>query len=264
MASRSLFPCLLAACAALSVSAMAAPCIPLKVGYMDQDRPPFWLGRGETVPEPPGAAVDLIREAVAGAGFGCPPTLVRLPVARLRLALQQGDIDMTTLGQMPSYPPGIALPRDKAGNIDNERAMQNVLIVLVRAADKIPAGINPQQYFKGKVLGAPQGATTNATLRGLGLTVDDGARDLERNLEKLRLGRIDGVVASTVKPEYLDGLLARYHGEVVRLPQPLVNVRVWLAFNQAYYRRHREQVEALWTWLDVNRGTLGHVMQKYR
>ena len=54
---------------------------------MDQNRPPYWLGEGEQVPEPPGAAVDLIRSAVMESGFNCPPTLVRLPVARLRVAL---------------------------------------------------------------------------------------------------------------------------------------------------------------------------------
>jgi hypothetical protein len=51
---------------------------------MDQNRPPYWLGEGDKVPDPPGAAVDLIRDAVLGAGFGCTPVWVRLPVARLR------------------------------------------------------------------------------------------------------------------------------------------------------------------------------------
>ena len=245
-------------------AAATATCIPVRVGYMDQHRPPYWLGEGTDVPDPAGAAVDLMHDAVLGAGFGCAPVWVRLPIARLRVALANGDIDMSPMGELPSYPPEIALPRDKAGNIDLDRAMHNALIVLVRAGDKLPAGTQPMQHFKGKLLGVAQGQSYTARLRDAGLTIDDGARDLERNLEKLRLGRIDGVVVAAVSPEHLKAMLSRYKGAVVQLPQPLINTRVWLAFNDGFYRAHPVQVEALWTWLDVNRHRLGYVMQKYR
>jgi hypothetical protein len=262
LAARAWATLLLAA--ALIPAAAAATCIPVRVGYMDQHRPPYWLGEGAEVPDPAGAAVDLMRDAVLGAGFGCPPTWVRLPIARLRVALANGDIDMAPIGELPAYPPEIALPRDKAGNIDLERAMHNALIVLVRAGDKLPAATQPMQHFKGKLLGVAQGQSYAGRLRDAGLTIDDGARDLERNLEKLRLGRIDGVVVAAVSPEHLKATLARYKGAVVQLPQPLLNTRVWLAFNDTFYRAHPAQVEALWTWLDVNRHRLGYVMQKYR
>ena len=261
---------LAAACAwaAIVLAGASAPatatCIPVRVGYMDQHRPPYWLGEGTDVPDPAGAAVDLMHDAVLGAGFGCAPVWVRLPIARLRVALANGDIDMSPMGELPAYPPEIALPRDKAGNIDLDRAMHNALIVLVRAGDKLPAGTQPMQHFKGKLLGVAQGQSYTARLRDAGLTIDDGARDLERNLEKLRLGRIDGVVVAAVSPEHLKAMLSRYKGAVVQLPQPLINTRVWLAFNDTFYRAHPAQVEALWTWLDVNRHRLGYVMQKYR
>ncbi|MQA41548.1 ABC transporter substrate-binding protein [Rugamonas aquatica] len=242
----------------------AGVCTPLRVGYMDQNRPPYWMGEGEQVPEPPGAAVDLIRNAVMGSGFNCLPTLVRLPVARLRVALEAGDIDMTPLAEQPSYAAEIALPRDKDGHVDRNRALHNTVVVLVRVKDKIPSSANPNDYFRGKVLGSPQGNSYNARLREAGLTIDDGARDLERNIEKLKLGRVDGVVVNLVKPEHLALTLKRYHGAVVQLPQPLINTRLWLAFNAGYYRAHHDQVEALWSWLDAHRGRLGDVMQKYR
>lgn len=244
--------------------ATGADCVRVRVGYMDQHRPPYWLGEGEKVPNPPGASVDLIHDAVLGAGFGCEPTWVRLPVGRLRVALAAGDIDMSPIGEQAFYPAEIALPRDKAGNIDLNRSLHNTLLVLVRAKDKLPAGTNPMQYFKGKVLGAPQGNSFVGRLRDAGLTIDDGGRDLDRNIEKLKLGRVDGVVVAAVTSAHLKASLAKYQGTVVQLPQPLVQTRLWLAFNDTFYRAHREQVEALWTWLDNNRGRLGYVMQKYR
>lgn len=244
--------------------ASAAGCIPVRFGYVDQNRPPYYLGEGEQVPEPPGATIDLVRDAVAGAGFGCPPLLLRLPQARLPLALAAGDIDVTTLGEQASYPPEIALPRDQHGAVDLNRALGSKLLVLVRARDRVPVKADPMVYFKGKTLGASQGNPYSARLREAGLTVDDGARGLERNIEKLKLGRIDGVVLSAVRPGHVEAVLKRYHGEIVQLRQPLVSVRLWLAFNQNYYLAHRPQVEALWSWLDANRGRLGYVMQRYK
>lgn len=248
----------------ICLPARAGGCIPLRVGYMDQNRPPYWLGDGDKVPDPPGAAVDLIRDAVIGAGFGCTPVWVRLPAARLKLALANGDIDLAPLGEMSYYPAEIALPRDKVGNIDLERALHNQVLVLVRTKDKLPASTNPMQYFKGKMLGIPQGNSYAPRLREMGLTLDDGGRDLDRNIEKLKLGRVDGVVVAAVAPAHLKETLARYKGEVVQLPQALLNIRVWLAFNDGFYHAHPRESEALWTWLDHNRGRLGYVMQKYR
>jgi ABC-type amino acid transport substrate-binding protein len=255
---------LLAMFATGAAMAAADTCIALRVGYIDQHRPPYFMGEGEQVPEPPGASVDLMRDAVQAAGFGCPPTLVRLPAARLRLALANGDIDMTPLGETATYPASIAVPRDKNGNVDLDRAMHNTLIVLVRAKDKLPASTQPMEYFKGKTLGAPQGLTSTPRLREAGLTIDDGGRDLDRNIEKLRLGRVDGVVVAAVLPAHLKLTLDRYKGAIVQLPLPLISTRVWLAFNDTYYRAHRPQVEALWTWLDVNRNRLGYTLEKYR
>jgi hypothetical protein len=256
---------ILAIAAAVSaVSAHAAGCIPVRVGYTDQNRPPYWLGEGDKVPDPPGAAVDLIRDAVLGAGFGCAPTWVRLPSPRIRLALANGDIDLAPLGEMSFYPAEIAIPRDKAGNIDLNRALHNQVLVLVRTKDKVPANTNPTLYFRDKVLGIPMGNAYAAKLRESGLTLDEGARDLDRNIEKLKLGRVDGVVVAAVAPAHLKEVLAKHKGEIEQLPQALLNVRLWLAFNENFYHAHPKQSEALWTWLDTHRGQLGYVMQRYR
>ncbi|NVM75541.1 hypothetical protein FHW83_001321 [Duganella sp. SG902] len=255
---------MLAVAAAPLAAAPVTQCIPIRVGYMDQNRPPYWLGEGDKVPDPPGAAVDLIRDAVLGAGFGCAPIWVRLPVARLKLALANGDIDLAPLGELSFYPAEIALPRDKHGNIDLERALHNKVLVLVRASDKLPANTDPMQYFKDKTLGISQGNSYAARLREAGLTLDEGGRDLERNIEKLKLGRVAGVVVAAVTPAHLKQTLEKYKGTVVQLPQPLLNIRLWLAFNDNFYRAHPRESEALWTWLDKNRGRLGYVMQRYR
>jgi ABC-type amino acid transport substrate-binding protein len=263
MLIRRLLHCILIVGSLAAAQLASAACIPVRFGYPDQNRPPYYMGDGPTVPEPAGATVDLMRDAIVAAGFGCPPQLVRLPPARLRLALSMGDIDFMAMGEMATYPPEIAIPRDRNGAIDFKRAMSNELVVLVRAGTTMPDGVTPLAWFKDKTLGTPQGSSMARQLRDQGLTVDDGARDIERNIEKLKLGRVDGVVVSTVKAGHVEAILKRYHGEIAQLSQPLIVTRLWLAFNRTYYLAHKDHVEALWTWIDANRGRLGYVMQKY-
>jgi len=240
-----------------------AACTPLRFGYPDQARPPYYLGDGPNIPASAGVLIDQVREAVIAAGFGCAPQLVRLPPARLRHALASGDIDLTPLVETAEYPPEIVIPLDKNGAPDIRRAMGYELVVLVRAQDYIPPGANPVLWFKGKTLGVPQGSLTASRLRELGLAVDEGARDVARNIEKLRLGRIAGVVVPVARPGHVEALLKPYHGEIVRLPRSLLNSRAWFAFNQRYYAQHKEQAEALWNWFDANRDRLDALMQKH-
>jgi hypothetical protein len=155
------------------------------------------------------------------------------------------------------------IPLDRNGAPDIRRAMGYELVVLVRAQDHIPPDANPVVWFKGKTLGVPQGSLTAPRVRKLGLAVDEGARDIARNIEKLRLGRIDGVVVPVAKAGHVEALLKPYHGEIVRMQQSLLNSRAWFAFNQRFYAQHKEQAEALWNWFDANRDRLDSLMQKY-
>lgn len=230
---------------------------------MDQDRPPYWLGDGERVPEPPGLGVELIRAAAAGS-LRCPIKLVRLPVQRIRTALQTGEIDFAPVEERADYPPEFVLPHDKQGAIDRSRAIQTSVIVFVRASDALAADLNTPLYFQGRTLGATQGAAYAARLREAGIAVDDGARDLARNIDKLKLGRIDGVALTLATPTDMDRVLAtRYGKDIARLRVPLVSNRVWLATNQTYYRAHAERTEALWNWLGNHRGALTALLDKY-
>jgi ABC-type amino acid transport substrate-binding protein len=238
-------------------------CAPVRIGYMDQDRPPYWLGNGTEVPEPAGIGVDYLR-AAAHAVIGCPVQFVRLPVGRLRTALQAGEIDFLPVEERAEHPPEFALPRDRNGAIDRSRALRTSIVVFVRASDKLPADTITPRYFQGKTLGVVQGAAYAGALRDAGILVDEGARDLERNIGKLKLNRIDGVAVSLEMPGDMDQVLAERHGgEVVRLRMPLVNNNIWLATNQTYYAAHREQVDAMWTWIGTHHQQLSGMLAKY-
>jgi hypothetical protein len=59
-------------------SSACAECAPIRLGYTDQELPPYYLGSGSVEGNPPGVTIELIREIAASAG--CTVVAVRLPL----------------------------------------------------------------------------------------------------------------------------------------------------------------------------------------
>jgi len=241
---RFVFPALLFA---ISAQASAA-CAPVRFAYPDQERPPYWLGNGSAVADPPGASVELVREFIGSAG--CPVSLLRLPVMRLRTALLAGVADFTPADEGSHGAPGVAFPLDARGEPDVKRSVPLVMVAFVRAADKIDPAADPAAHFRGRTIGTTMGASYAVRMKQLGINIDSGAPGAIGNLEKLRLKRIDGFVVSLVAEADMDRFVAdRYRGQIVRLQKPLIRTNIWLAASKSYYDSHTAQVEAMWNWL---------------
>jgi hypothetical protein len=145
----------------LALLAMAhharSACTPFRLGFVNQHRPPYFLGNGSTEARPPGASVDLIRDISAAAG--CAIMAVRLPPLRLRNALVSRDIDATLMNVAETDAGEFALPLDKNGKLDPARAVTMYTVVFVRAADNIPLDADPRAYFMSHRLGTNNGAS---------------------------------------------------------------------------------------------------------
>lgn len=106
---------LLAACL---LPAVAAPCPePLRIGFTDRAAPPGLLGEGSQFQEPPGWAVEALRETLSH--LGCRAQLLRLPMRRLSGELAQSELDFAlffgvTAERLRSY----RFPRDAQGRPD--------------------------------------------------------------------------------------------------------------------------------------------------
>jgi hypothetical protein len=230
-----------------------AACAPLRVGIVDQHRPPYFIGRGAVEAARPGATVELLREA--GASAGCKVVSVRLPALRLRHALETGTIDAMLMEAGTEDAQAFALPLDAGGHADTARGLPMFTMAFVRAADKAAADADPALFFATRTLGVNNGATLAVKLRKEGLRVDDGAADSARNLEKLARGRIDGYAAIMVAPTDADANVAALYGEQLqRMERPLRTQHFWLVFTRSYQHSNRAQVDAMWDWL----GTRGH------
>ncbi|MES2899114.1 MAG: hypothetical protein V4723_05255 [Pseudomonadota bacterium] len=239
-----------------------AACTPIRLGYIDHHRPPYYMGAG-TEQTPSGASVDLIR--LIAASSGCTITSVRLPMPRLRAALESGLIDAMPMDAGDDDAQRFALPKTKDGRLDRDKALRFNTVVFVRTSDKLPKDTDPLVHFKSHRLGINQGSPLAAQLRQLGYAVDDGAIDVERNIEKLIRNRIDGYGASMVAATDMDAVIAaRFGKQVFRLEKPLHVNNIWLAFSKAYRDQNPKEVEAMWNWVGTHgRARFAEIVKQY-
>lgn len=236
----------------LAIPAISHACT-VKLGYTDRERAPYYLGNGSAIPERPGAAVDLMVAALASAG--CRATLVRLPAARLRVALSDGSIDMAPVDLVPGAVPYSVLPLTAQGDPDTRRALRTSAVVFVRSADLLPGNTAPREYFRKHRLAVNQGASLADTLRDDGILVDSGSGDTFSNLDKVLLRRVDGFLFVTAIEQAMDGIVAaRYGSALVRLKTPLRTSYIWISASYAFYHGHKQQSEAIWDWFGQHAG----------
>lgn len=229
----------------------ASPCAPVRIGYSDRERAPYYMGNGGEVPARPGVLVELFREAFRS--VGCPVELVRLPVARVRLALASGAVDIAPADTPADDNAGYLIATTANGMPDHRRALRTMAYVFVRADDHLPADTDPAAYFKTHVLAVNQGTILAEHLKAAGLHVDDGSFSSWNNLDKLRLKRVDGFTLALMTPAALDPYIAtRYGKQVTRLDRPVRVSSMWLGANRNYYQRNREQVDAVWNWIGAH------------
>lgn len=247
----------------LAAGSAAAACAPLRLGYVDHHRPPYYMGTGNAEAAPAGASVDLVREVAASAG--CTVITVRLPHGRLRSALKAGVIDAMPMEAAETDTQQYALPLDAAGNLDTSKALRVHTVVFVRAGDAALRKLDPKHAFRERWLGANHAAPVGVSLRQLGLRVDDGALDAQRNLEKLMRSRIDGYAISVAAPADMDAwIAARFGKAIVRLEPPVQSNHVWLAVSKDYHARNPVQVKAMWDWVAQNgQARFARLIRKY-
>jgi hypothetical protein len=235
----------------LTSQGVLAACTPLRFGFVDQHRPPYYLGNGAQEATPPGASVDLVREFVTAAG--CNIIMSRLPVPRVRQSLGLGLIDAAPIDAIGDDTANFAFPLDKTGRPDRDKALQLVTILFVRSADKIARNTDPMVFLKNRRLGLVHGAPYGEPLRKAGIEVDDGALDANRNFDKLLRGRIDAFAVSLTSAHDMDDYIEKEFGKgITRLDTPIRATYIWFAVNKTYYARNREYVDGMWKWFGVH------------
>ncbi len=225
--------------AALSIASAHAESITMRLGYSDAEAPPYQIRHDA---EPPGVAIDIIRQAAADIGINL--EFQRTPNRRVLENLKLGEIDGAFMfsfntDRMPNgqYPM-------KEGKLDEEKRIAVLSYFLYRrkGADLHWDG----QSLGGTDLyiGANNGYSIVNDLRKMGVTVEE-ARTTEQNFSKLRLGRIAAVAhQELVADPYLE---STGMGQIEKLYPPLNTKNYFLMLGHGFVAQHPELADRLWT-----------------
>jgi ABC-type amino acid transport substrate-binding protein len=225
---------LTAVAAGLWAAASVAQPLPVKVCLPDIDAPPF-LHRDTSRP---GIFNRLLIDA--GREAGLQVTILRLPSARCRLALNTGEADAMTLPAVPAYLDELDFPLNPQGQPDVAARLGRLQFLLLRRRGEAALDWDGVRLSKpGLVVGIRRGVTTLVDrLHGLGVTVDDQAFAVDQLLAKLQARRID--LAAMSREEFA----AAKPSGIEALGQPLISTDLHLATGRRLASPLRERIAA--------------------
>lgn len=222
------------------ISARAEP--PLRLAYVDVDSAPFLLGRGAEPADPPGVAVEMVQRAVAEAGLAL--QLQRLPQLRMLHMLETGQIDGAFIfsynaerAQRFVYP----MLGDKP---DAALRVTHIRYRLYRKAGSAASWDGSRFERLDGPVAANKGWVIAATLREMGVPVDDGAVDHPGNFAKLRLGRVAAFAA--LEPSADSYLQGAGIADVEKVGPPVIARDYFLLFSRAFAGRNPELAQRVW------------------
>jgi polar amino acid transport system substrate-binding protein len=227
----------------VALSILAAQALALRLCTLDHPFPPH------TMPDGSGQAQQWLRQAAKEQGMVIENTVA--PRLRCINMLKAGEVDAVLSAYLPErreygvFPMIGAMP-------DESRAVSVVRFAIFRAVggtvrwDGTAFGGLDQ-----RPVGIQVGLAVSARLRQTGVKVDEGAKTIEQNLEKLARGRVQAVVA--LEGEAKPVIEQKYAGSIEALPRAFATTPIYLHVHPAYYARHREAVEKLWASLPRTR-----------
>lgn len=222
------------ACLCCTTGVAAEPVV-LRLCTLNQPFPPF------TRPDGSGTSQLRVHRAIHGLPLRIDNYVA--PQPRCLHDLQTGRAD-ALIGTFAPERLAFAVYPLRAGEPDPQRAIESISFLVYRRRG------SPVQWdglhFSGLetgVIGTQSGFAQKSSLLALGVKVDDGARSVQQNLEKLAAGRFDAVVLYENEARRIGD---RFHGQLELLPQPFLRTGLFLMFGREFSRRHPALVEATW------------------
>lgn len=217
------------------ILACNAHALTLRLCTLDQPFPPH------TMPDGSGMAQVLLRQAAREEGI----TIENSVAPRLRCIakLKSGEVDGLLAAFLPERIDYGVFPM--AGPAaDETRALSVVRFVVYRQkGGTVQWDGSAFSGLDARPVGIQVGLAVAQRLRQTGVTVDEGAKTIAQNLEKLVRGRLQAVVALEGESQ---PLVERLSDRIEVLPKAFDATPIYLQVHPAYYSAHREAVEKLW------------------
>lgn len=231
----------------------------LNIAYSDVGTPPYFLGNGLDIPEPPGIAIELVQHAASA--VNCTVKWERLPNRRVQRDMELGRVDAMLMFSYNEERAAYAVYPMKDGKPDSRYRLAE-LRYYIYVPDSSTLGWNGKQFDPSpKAVGVNSGYSVVGDLHKLGLPVEE-ARSSEQNFQKLRMGRIDAFVMQDGPADLLIET-ANIQG-VHKLPIPFSSKDYFLPFSKAFYNSAPDLVERLWDQLNkAYRNHMKELTRKY-
>ncbi len=222
--------------AVLLLAAVDACALDLRVCTLDQPFPPF------TMPDGSGQAQELLRQASKGTDFRF--ANIYAPRLRCREMLKSGEVDAILSGYLPEREEYGVFPK-RAGKIDETMQLGAVRYLVYRQrGSKVSWDGNRLRGLDQAPVGVLTGMAVTSRIVQLGGRIDDGAKTIEQNFEKLAIGRLGAVVALESDVHQL--LDRKFKDRIEVLPKAFDVTPVYLHVNPAFYARNKTDVEQVW------------------
>lgn len=212
-----------------------AHALTLRLCTLDQPFPPH------TMPDGSGVAQVLLRQAAREEGI----TIENSVAPRLRCIaqLKSGEVDGVLAAFLPERMAYGIFPMTGAV-ADATRALSMVRYVVYRKkGSSVQWDGSSFSGMDARPVGLQAGLAVAQRLRQTGVTVDEGAKSIAQNLEKLVRGRLQAVVALEGESQ---PLVERLGDHIEVLPKVFDANPIYLQVHPAYYAANREAVEKLW------------------
>ena len=229
----------------------SGPVSAVTLGYADHPFAPYQTGYGREPADPPGMAVELVLESAQR--LELPVVLERLPVRRLLQSVRYGSLDGVFSFSYSAERSGyLAFPLTRDGQIDASKALFAVdYTVFTRPGfdlQPLTQGIAALRHYRVGVL---KDSAVAEYLEGEHIPFEV-ARTPELNLDKLRHGRLDMVLAAE-QPTYQLIQSLGWQREIRGSSRPLFHWNYFLVFNRDFYLQHWSLCEAWWAQIQQRR-----------
>ncbi len=232
----------------------------LRIGYSDQELPPFLMGAGNEQPNPPGIHIELINQVAKELGMTV--KYVRQPTKQGQNLIKNGTLDAyfslsyqkerLVLGQFPM----------KNGKPDGVRRMHSLSYYLYKLKT------NPISYDGKKIknvsmaIGANLGYSIAEDIRKMGYAVEE-VKSTDSNLKKLQLGRLCAFAGQDADTDAL--IEGNEYKSIVKIPIPLASKDYFLVFSNQFVEQHGDVANRFWTKLgQIRERVTKDITHKYR
>jgi len=214
----------------------AAHAAPLRLCTIDHPFPPH------TNPDGSGQAQILLRRAAQESGFVIENSVA--PRLRCIAQMKSGAVDAVFSAYLPDRTAWGVFPMAGAA-ADPARAVGVMRFIVYRQKGGTLQWDG--RAFSGmdqRPVGVQTGLAVATQLREIGVPLDEGAKTIEQNLEKLVRGRVQAVVALEGETQPL--IEHDYPGQIEALPKEFSLTPIYLHVRPGYYSQNREAVDKLW------------------